>query len=57
MESVVTPLGAVLSPYGGYLGVGTTSPAFPLHVAGQCMTGDTLLPIRRRKKKGKGWNY
>ena len=29
----------------GYVGIGTTSPAYNLTVDGQCVTGDTLLPI------------
>ena len=42
----------------GNFGTGTAK----LHVDGQCVTGDTLLPIRRRKKrKGEGdkedWDY
>ncbi|MFH2022043.1 MAG: hypothetical protein ABIJ33_02040, partial [Patescibacteria group bacterium] len=51
------------------VGIGTTSPLQKLHVAGNCVTGDTMLPIRRRrkgKKKKDGiepdpdeslWNY
>ncbi|PIQ68448.1 MAG: hypothetical protein COV91_04025 [Candidatus Taylorbacteria bacterium CG11_big_fil_rev_8_21_14_0_20_46_11] len=29
----------------GYVGIGTENPAQKLHVEGQCVTGDTLLPI------------
>ena len=35
----------------GNVGIGTTSPLANLHVAGQCVTGDTLLKRRRKKKK------
>ncbi|MFA4889762.1 MAG: hypothetical protein WC628_09360 [Candidatus Omnitrophota bacterium] len=31
----------------GNLGVGTTAPVQKLHVEGQCVTGDTLLPVIR----------
>jgi intein/homing endonuclease len=41
-------LGAILT--NGNVGIGTTSPQGKLHVLGNCVTGDTLLPIRRRKK-------
>jgi len=34
----------------GNVGVGTTVPGAPLHVTGQCVTGDTLLRRRRRKR-------
>ena len=34
----------------GNVGIGTTNPTQKLSVVGHCMTGDTLLPIRRRKK-------
>ncbi|TSC57877.1 MAG: cell wall surface anchor family protein, partial [Candidatus Peregrinibacteria bacterium Greene0416_19] len=33
------------------IGVGTTSPVQPLHVAGHCVTGDTVLRRRRKKRK------
>jgi len=32
-------------------GIGTTNPAQKLHVEGQCVTGDTLLKRRKKKKK------
>ncbi|MBI2596712.1 MerR family DNA-binding transcriptional regulator [Candidatus Daviesbacteria bacterium] len=35
----------------GNVGVGTTSPLANLHVVGQCVTGDTLLKRRRRKRR------
>jgi len=35
----------------GSVGIGTTSPAGALHVMGQCVTGDTLLRVRRRRKR------
>jgi hypothetical protein len=37
----------------GNVGIGTTSPTSKLHVVGQCVTGDTILPIRRRKRKSR----
>ena len=37
----------------GNVGIGTTSPLAKLHVEGSCVTGDTLLPIRRKKKRRK----
>ncbi|MDP3723630.1 MAG: LamG-like jellyroll fold domain-containing protein, partial [Candidatus Omnitrophota bacterium] len=33
---------------GGNVGIGTASPAQKLHVEGQCVTGDTLLPILKK---------
>ncbi len=38
----------------GNVGIGTTSPSQKLHVEGSCVTGDTLLPIRRKKKRKGG---
>ena len=35
----------------GNVGIGTTAPTAKLHVVGNCVTGDTILRIRRRKKK------
>ncbi|HNR81648.1 MAG TPA: hypothetical protein PKK37_04385, partial [Candidatus Pacearchaeota archaeon] len=36
----------------GNVGIGTTAPSGLLHVAGgQCVTGDTLLRVRRRRKR------
>ena len=40
----------------GNVGIGTTGPLAKLHVAGECVIGKTLLPIKRRKKKRKGEN-
>jgi hypothetical protein len=37
----------------GNVGIGTTAPTQKLHVVGNCVTGDTLLRIRRRKKKSR----
>ena len=37
----------------GNVGIGTTGPAQKFHVEGQCVTGNTLLPIRRRRKKSR----
>ncbi|NCP17513.1 hypothetical protein GW853_03125, partial [Candidatus Kuenenbacteria bacterium] len=34
----------------GNVGIGTTSPSQKLHVEGQCVTGDTLLPIVTSQK-------
>ncbi|TSC94215.1 MAG: Uncharacterized protein CEN87_566, partial [Parcubacteria group bacterium Licking1014_1] len=34
----------------GYVGIGTTAPASLFHVAGQCVTGDTKLRRRRKRK-------
>ena len=36
------------------VGIGTNAPNAALDVEGLCVTGDTLLPIRRRRKKKKG---
>jgi|GEM_PF-1898775 len=44
----------LLNPNGGNLGIGTTTPAQLLSVAGHCVTGDTRLRRRRRKKGAKG---
>ena len=38
----------------GQVGIGTTSPVGLLHVQGACVTGDTLIRVRRRKKKKNG---
>jgi hypothetical protein len=38
----------------GNVGIGTTNPTQKLQVNGHCVTGDTLLPIRRRRKGKKG---
>ena len=35
----------------GNVGIGTTNPAQKLSVVGHCMTGETLLAIRRRKRR------
>ena len=40
----------------GNVGIGTTSPSSKLHVVGQCVTGDTLLSIRRRKRRRQGYD-
>ncbi|MBU2578172.1 hypothetical protein KKA69_05110, partial [Patescibacteria group bacterium] len=40
-----TPGDRVTFKTGGNVGIGTTSPSQKLHVEGQCVTGDTLLPI------------
>jgi len=40
----------------GNVGIGTTSPVQKLHVEGQCVTGDTLLR-RRRRRKGKNGEW
>ena len=32
------------------VGIGTTSPSVPFHVVGQCVTGDTKLRRRRKKR-------
>ena len=37
----------------GNVGIGTTGPTAKLHVVGNCVTGDTLLQIRRRKKRSR----
>src|SRR3989338_1118179 len=34
----------------GFVGIGTNAPSYPLHVFGQCVTGDTKLRRRRRRK-------
>lgn len=34
------------------VGIGTTGPSQKLHVEGQCVTGDTLLPVIRAQKGG-----
>ncbi|MEK7099056.1 MAG: NYN domain-containing protein, partial [Patescibacteria group bacterium] len=38
----------------GNVGIGTVSPIQVLHVVGQCVTGDTLLKRRTRRKKKDG---
>ncbi|MBI2017785.1 DUF3800 domain-containing protein [Candidatus Daviesbacteria bacterium] len=46
-------LGSAFTVMGnGNVGVGTTSPIGALHVVGQCVTGDTKLRRRKRKKNG-----
>ncbi|MBI4117343.1 MAG: NYN domain-containing protein [Parcubacteria group bacterium] len=42
-----------LNIVGANVGVGTTAPLAPFHVLGQCVTGDTRLRRRRKKKNGK----
>ena len=37
----------------GNVGIGTTVPAQKLHVEGQCVTGDTILPIIRKVEGGR----
>jgi len=38
----------------GNFGIGTTTPIQKLHVEGNCVTADTMLMIRRRRKKRPG---
>jgi uncharacterized LabA/DUF88 family protein len=44
----------ILSLLSANVGIGTTNPAQKLHVEGQCVTGDTLLKRKRRRKKDDG---
>jgi len=43
-----------INPTTGNVGIGTTSPSSKLHVVGECVVGDTLLPIKRRRKRRQG---
>jgi len=43
-----------VAAFSGNVGVGTTNPIQKLHVEGQCVTGDTLLKRRRRRKGRNG---
>src|SRR3989338_5377752 len=47
--SATTTLFSILNT--GNVGIGTTSPSQTLSVLGQCVTGDTRLRIRRKRKK------
>jgi len=40
----------------GNVGIGTTSPLAKLHIAGECVIGETLLPIKRLKRRKKRKN-
>jgi hypothetical protein len=35
----------------GNVGIGTTAPSQKLHVEGHCLTGDTLIAVRRKKRR------
>jgi len=48
----ITQTGTGIVSFAGNVGIGTTTPSGALHVAGgQCVTGDTRLRARRRRKR------